>query len=207
MYHQWYSLKPIGTVRCVPALNHPDGNISVVDGLSRWGIKGSVEAGEGLTGVYRFEHKINIQDGSMPGGRLSYVGLSGGFGTLTLGQVWSASYNQVGSMLDRSWYYGSAGTSLRVGNAVSYAFSNDLMSMQIDAIYDEDAALEDNPNDDLEKVEFGLSVNIGDMGKVAISHTDNKYLEVDEDKNNLIDAEDTVRRIKNQYDRRGNFCE
>ena len=153
------------------------GNLSVKDGASRWGIRGSAEAGEGLTAVYRFEHKITTPDAGQPGGRLSYVGLSGGFGTVTVGQIWNAAYNSVGAITDNAWYYGDAQTGYRHGNAVSYAFSNDLMALQFDAIYGEEGAREDNPNEDLEKVEFGLTVNVGDLGKVAISHTDNKYSE------------------------------
>ena len=40
--------------------------------------------------------------GQSGGGRLAYVGLSGGFGTLTIGQIWSASYNSVGAITDNS---------------------------------------------------------------------------------------------------------
>ena len=46
----WY-----GSLRS--GLEVSDGNTKVVDIGSRWGIKGSAEAGEGLTAVYRFEHK------------------------------------------------------------------------------------------------------------------------------------------------------
>ena len=67
-----------------------------IDGASRWGIKGSSEISEGLSAVYRFESKHSTNDGSQPGGRLAYAGLSGGFGTVTLGQIWNAAYNHVG---------------------------------------------------------------------------------------------------------------
>ena len=43
---------------------------------------------------------------SGPGGRLSYVSLSGGFGTVSLGQVWSASANHYGFAVDHSYAYG-----------------------------------------------------------------------------------------------------
>ena len=50
---------------------------SFKDGGSRWGIKGSSEVSEGLSAVYRFEHKISTTDASQPGGRLAYGGSTG----------------------------------------------------------------------------------------------------------------------------------
>ena len=171
------------------------------DGGSRWGVKGSAEAGEGLTAVYRFEHKINTAEASLgTGGRLSFVGLSGGFGTVTVGQIWSATYNSAGAITDNSWFYGNSKTSYRHGNAVSYAFSNNMMSLQTDVIYGE-SGLEDNPNDDLEKVEFGLTVNLTEIGKIALAHTDNKYAIADSedegaDGHGELSSGDTRWRIK-----------
>ena len=158
-----------------------DGNVAVKDGESYWGIQGSTEAGEGLAAVYQFEQNISIEDAGQPGGRLSYVGLSGGFGSLTVGRIWSASYNAVGAITDNSYHYGDSQTSYRHGYAISYAFSNDLMALQIDATNSDDNPDEESQVDDarydFEKVEFGLSVNVGDIGKVAFANIDsgNKY--------------------------------
>ncbi len=137
---------------------------------SRWGIKGSAEAGEGLTAVYRFEHNISTSDASQPGGRLAYVGLSGGFGTITAGQIWNAAFNHVGSITDNSMYHGNSETGYRHGNAVSYAVSAGTVSLQMDLIMD--------PNMDtggaIDKTEFGLTVGLGEIGKVAFAHTNMK---------------------------------
>ena len=163
----WY-----GSLRA--GVDSSDGNVSVKDSGSRWGIQGSSEVSEGLTAVYQFEQEISTPDAGQPSGRLSYVGLSGGFGSVTVGKIWSASYNSVGVITDNSYHSGDSQTSLRHGNAISYAFSHDLMALQVDAVYrgvDDNA---DGNNDDLEKVEFGLSVNLGEIGKVAISSVDNK---------------------------------
>jgi len=165
----WY-----GSLRA--GVKSSDSNVAVFDGGSRWGIKGSHEAGEGLSAVYRFEHKISTENAGQSSGRLAYVGLSGGFGTVTAGQIWSASYNSFGAVTDSSWFWGNAQTSYRHGQAISYAFSNDLMSLQLDAIYDGGMEMGDAPNDpDLEKVEFGLTVNVGDIGKIAVAHIDDKF--------------------------------
>ena len=140
------------------------------DGGSRWGIKGSSEISEGLSAVYRFEHKISTTDGGQPGGRLAYAGLSGGFGTITLGQIWNAAYNHVGSITDGSWFYGNSHTGYRHGNAVSYAYSGGALSLQLDAIMDGGM----NTDSAVDKLEFGLTVDLGDIGKVAIAHTNVK---------------------------------
>ena len=54
---------------------------------------------------------------------------------MTLGQIWSASYNSFGAITDNSRFYGDSQTTYRHGNAISYAFSNDLMALQVDAVY------------------------------------------------------------------------
>ncbi len=164
----WY-----GTLRA--GVESSDGNIAVKDGDSHWGIMGSAEAGEGLTVVYRFEHGISTENASQPDGRLSYVGLSGGFGTLTVGRIWNAAYNAVGVITDNSMHYGDSETTYRHGPAISYAFSNDLFSLQFDALYGGEEGLHTDPDNDLQSVEFGLSVNVGEIGKVAVAYTDDKY--------------------------------
>ena len=146
------------------------GDTKFYDGVSRWGIKGSAEASEGLTAVYRFEHAFSTTDGSQPNGRLGYVGLSGGFGTLTLGQIWSASYNHAGVIRDFPNWYTASDTSARVGNALSYSLSNDAFSMQIDAIMDGGT----NTGSAVDQLEFGMTVNVGEIGKVALAHTNIK---------------------------------
>ena len=143
---------------------------SFQNGASRWGVKGSAEMSEGLTAVYQFESKVSTADASQPGGRLAYVGVSGGFGTITLGQIWNAAYNHVGSITDGSWFYGNSHTGYRHGNAVSYATTVGPVSMQLDAILDSGM----NTDSAVDKVEFGMTVDLGDIGKVALAHTNMK---------------------------------
>ena len=142
----------------------------VFDGGSRWGIKGSSEASEGLTALYRFEHKISTTNAGQSGGRLAYVGLSGGFGTLTAGQIWNAAYNHAGAITDKANYYGDSGTGYRHGNALSYAHSAGSVSFQLDLIVDG----KQNTGGHIDKGEFGLTVGIGDLGKVAVAYTNQK---------------------------------
>ena len=137
------------------------------DGVSRWGVKGSVEASEGLTAVYRFESKLTTTDGSQPGGRLAYAGLSGGFGSISVGQIWNAAYNHAGAITDKSWYFGDSTTGYRHGNALSYAFSSGPVSFQLGLISDGKM----NTGQGIDKTEFGMTVALGEMGKIALAHT------------------------------------
>ena len=166
-----------------------DSNINVNQFGSRWGIMGEHEAGEGLAAVYRFETGVNDAATLTP--RLHYVGVSGSFGSITVGRINSAGYVAVGSILDKAWWYGSGGVaSSRLVDAVSYSFTNDLMTMQIDASYDNPAAeatadLADGTTiaaqnairngENLQQVEFGLRVNVGDLGQVGLAYVDDKY--------------------------------
>ena len=144
------------------------GDPSGLDGYSRFGVMGSSEVSDGLSAVYRFEHKLDSTNASLDGGgRLSYVGLSGGFGTISVGQIWSASYNSVGAITDNSNLWGTSETSYRSGNALSYALSSGNMSMQIDAIMD---GSEGKTGNNIDQLEFGLTVDIGEVGKVAFAH-------------------------------------
>ena len=89
-----------------------------------------------------------------PGGRLSYVNLSGGFGTITLGQIWSASGVHYGFKVDPSYWNGVfGGASYRTGNTVSYSSSAGDVSFQIDKATGDSAGLE-----------FGASATLGPVG-------------------------------------------
>ena len=90
------------------------------------------------------------------GGRQSYVSLSGGFGTVTVGKLWSASYNHYGAALDPTNFKGSAGAkgaTFTIGNAVSYSSSAGDVSFQIDKV-----------TGDAEMLQFGASAALGPVG-------------------------------------------
>ena len=52
-----------------------------------------------------------------------------------------------------------------------------------------------HPTEDLERVEFGLSVNVGDIGKVALGYMDDKYV-LDDAMSEDDDSDDTSWRVK-----------
>ncbi len=133
---------------------------------SRWGVKGSNEISEGLTANYRYEEALDLATASLAtGNRLSYVGLSGGFGTVTIGRIWSASWNSVGAILDNSYVYGSSHTSYRVGPAVSYSNSAGAASLQVDLVMDGGNAAKSG----VDSYEFGLSFDLG-AATLAFAH-------------------------------------
>ena len=123
-----------------------------------------------MSAIYRFEQKASTENASQPGGRLAYVGLGGSFGTVSLGQIWSASFNHVGGITDGSWAYGNSHTSYRVPSAVSYSISAGMASLQIDAIMDGSK----DTGDAVDQLEFGMTFDLGDIGKVGLAYVDTK---------------------------------
>ena len=126
---------------------------------SRWGVKGSNEVSDGLSAVYRYEESLDLTSASLStGNRLSYVGLSGGFGSVTLGRVFSASYNHVGVLTD----YGVASTNeastVRTSNTVSYSASTGPVSFQLDANMESGAF---GNTESVDSAELGISFDTG----------------------------------------------
>jgi predicted porin len=72
---------------------------------SRLGFRGSEDLGNGLAAIYHYEFGVNASEdaavgGSDVGGRLAYVGLTGGFGQVSLGRQWNPYYFAVGGEVD-----------------------------------------------------------------------------------------------------------
>lgn len=66
---------------------------------SRWGLKGEEDLGGGLKAVFKVESGFSADTGAGNGGpnRQTYLGLAGGFGELTFGNVYSAMDDVVGA--------------------------------------------------------------------------------------------------------------
>ena len=139
-----------------------DGDNDVTNLGSRWGFQGSAEVSEGLTAAFRYETAIDTATATSGGakGRLSYVDLSGGFGAIRLGQIWSASANHYYFKIDPSHVNGKGGgSSFRNPNSISYSTSAGDVSFQIDKVTGEET----------ERVEFGATAALGPVG-VGIGH-------------------------------------
>ena len=139
-----------------------DGKFSTTG--SRWGIKGSSEVSEGLTAKYLFETRVGSGTMSQDTNQL-YVGLSGGFGTLMLGKFHNAAY-LAGGIRDIGNWYSGGDVNTKAGNTLSYGYSADAFALQVDAIMDGDK----DTGKAVDEAQFGLAVNLGDIGKVAIGY-------------------------------------
>ncbi|MDQ5909620.1 MAG: Porin [Pseudomonadota bacterium] len=64
---------------------------------SRLGVRGLEDLGGGLSAIYQYEFGVDMTEGgSFEANRPKWVGLKGGFGSVTLGTQWSAYYNVTG---------------------------------------------------------------------------------------------------------------
>ena len=157
----WY-----GSIRA--GIESDDSNNSGVAGFaSRWGIRGSSEVSEGLTAVYQYERGFDSTNATESAqGRVSYVGLSGGFGTVSVGHIWAAAYNHFGGIVDQAQWYGSAGpANLRHSDAVSYSVSVGNVSLQADALMDQSTPKTGDG------FQFGATLGgLMETGSIAIAH-------------------------------------
>ncbi|WP_084360529.1 porin [Hydrogenophaga palleronii] len=91
------SSQTIGGVKQKSVTRLDSGNLNT----SRWGLTGSEDLGGGLKAIFRLEQGFDASNGTAGAGtafaRQSYVGLSGGFGTVTVGNVWTAMDDVLGA--------------------------------------------------------------------------------------------------------------
>ena len=108
---------------------------------SLWGVVGSTEASEGLNVLYHYEQGINITKSGVSSGRLSYVGLEGGFGKLAVGQQVGAYHKHIQSLTGKTWWATHhANTGTRVPSMVSYSASTGPIGFQVDFVMHGDVA-------------------------------------------------------------------
>ncbi|TSE26329.1 Outer membrane porin protein 32 [Tepidimonas thermarum] len=88
---------------------HKDKNVSakLTSGgvsTSRWGIKGEEDLGGGLKAGFLFEQGIKLDNGAAGPGfdRQTYLSLSGGFGEVKFGKIWTA-YDDIGGATDAAF--------------------------------------------------------------------------------------------------------
>lgn len=86
-------------------------NIKMDDGVlvpNRWGLKGKEDLGGGLSAIFQLENGFSVLNGKLnQGGKLfgrqAYVGLSGGFGKLTLGRQYDFTHDYLSSFNVGGW--------------------------------------------------------------------------------------------------------
>ncbi len=138
------------------------------DVVSRFGIRGEEDLGNGLEAIYQYEFRVNADRGNLgsTGGggatqRLSWVGLRGGFGEVKAGAIWGTHFNFVGTHLDPSYslgYFGYSsygGGDYRIESVVNYTGNFGPVSVGVDLQVDDSNAADDN----LDRYVVGLKYN------------------------------------------------
>ena len=110
------------------------GDTKLFDGYSRFGVRGSTEISEGMSASLRWEQGLDTTNAKLGDpGRLSYVGLTTGLGTLNLGHMWSSVANHVGFTLDQSNYLGDDMLKAsRVSNMLSFSSTSGPVSVTLE---------------------------------------------------------------------------
>ncbi len=129
------------------ALVNPEVGDSTTDFISvgsRFGIKASSDVGNGMTASahYEFTTSADKPGDGVANTRIAKVGLSGGFGSVNLGNQWGAYYNKVGVHLDPTFYVGGAKYSavngpFRTANTIKYSNSFGPVSLELDVRLDD----------------------------------------------------------------------
>ncbi len=133
----------------VEAAEHENGD-NFKDALSRIGVKGSHDLGDGLSAFAKYELKVDVANaelGSETGNdaRQAYVGLAGDFGSIQAGRYWSTFYNAIGYAPDQLWYnsapvYYTLDGDFRIGKSVMYT-SPDMNGLTLSGLYSDDKEL------------------------------------------------------------------
>ena len=156
-----------------------DGNTVDLSGISsRFGFKGTGDIGNGLTafGRYEFSTVTDKEQNNVNDLRLGFVGISGGFGSIALGNQWSAYFNSVGTFMSPTYslgyylYSSVTGGPFRTSNTIKYSNSFGPVSLELDARLNESG----EDNDVAEKLNgdgfgIGVTVNPTDNFTIAIA--------------------------------------
>lgn len=149
-------------------------DISGVGG--RFGFKGSSDLGNGISAIGRYEFSTTTdKEGSGVGDtRLAYVGMSGGFGTVQVGNMWSSYYNTIGTHMSPTYslgyylYSSVAGGPFRTSNTIQYSNSFGPVSLSADIRANDSG----EGNDVAEKLKgdgYGLGISITPMENITIA--------------------------------------
>ena len=135
----------------------------VADNFSRLRFKASSDLGNGQSAYMGYEFRVNSAQGSLVTGntqRLSYVGIKGDWGSLSLGSQWSTLFNTVGTFVDKSnrygglGYWGEGGGQYRMRDSVALMTNIGGFSISADAQMN-------SGGDDLDRATIGTNINIG----------------------------------------------
>ena len=146
----------------------------VADNSSRLRFKANSDLGNGQSAFVNYEFRVNSAQGSIVTGntqRLSYVGIKGDWGQLSLGSQWSTLFNTVGTFIDPSnryggvGYWGNGGGQYRMKESVYMSTQMGGLSLSGD--------MQMNPGgDDLDRFTVGGLMSIGGLS-LGAAYQDN----------------------------------
>jgi len=175
------------------AIDFSDGDTDISTVASRFGFKGSGDIGNGLTAFGRYEFSTGT-DKELPAVgdiRLAFVGLSGGFGSVSIGNQWSAFFNSVGTIVSPTFSLGAgSATPFRASNTIKYANSFGPVSLDVDVRLndsDEDGDVAEGLNGN--GYGIGLTINPTDFFTLALAIDSEE--DIDEAGNDLDDTDRT----------------
>ena len=132
---------------------------------SRFGFKGSGDIGNGMSAFAQYEFSTNTDNSAdgVTGTRIGLVGLSGPFGSISLGQQWSAYYENFGTYASLNIWGGpkQALGPARTGNTIQYSNSFGPISLALDTRIDD--------NGDGGGNGFGLGATLSPMDNITLS--------------------------------------
>lgn len=171
-----------GRINNAIELTDVDGGKSTTDisnVSSRFGFRASSDLGNGLTASARYEFATvtDKEQSNVADLRIGTVGISGGFGSITVGNQWSAYYNTVGTHIDPTYsvgyhiYSAYVGGPYRASNTVKYSNSFGPLYLELDVRLNES----DEDGDVAEKINgdgfgIGLSYSLTDNITLAVAH-------------------------------------
>ncbi len=144
--------------------------------------------------MYHWAQNVDATSGEITGGdgggRLSNIGLSGGFGTILLGRQTTASRTHVG-FLDNSSFLGDSETPGRSSDTISYALSVGSVSFKADVVGNRGGGWSDTApgttaaadgrvmggtqmeeDKSVDASQFGATLQLGDNGRIALAYND-----------------------------------
>ena len=174
------------------AIDINDSDIDLSSVSSRFGIRANADIGNGLSafGRYEFATVTDREQNNIADLRLGFVGISGGFGSISVGNQWSAYFNTFGTIVSPTYslgyflYSSVAGGPFRASNTIKYANSFGPVSLEIDVRL--------NDSDEQGDVAEKINGNGGAIG-LSISPTDNFTIAAAFDTEEDEGAEDTDR--------------
>ena len=135
----------------------------VSDNFSRLRFKANSDLGNGQSAFMNYEFRVVSDKGKIHTGntqRLSYVGIKGDWGTLSMGAQWSTLFNVVGTFIDKSnrygglGYWGNGGGQYRMSDSVYLATSLGGLSLSGDLQMNDGA-------DDIDQATIGGNMSLG----------------------------------------------